>query len=329
MTKNSSLRKIPIIDIEPLVRDGGTLNEIEITAMEIKDACRNVGFFYVKKHGIPEDHIEAVFSNIKDFFDLPLEEKMKIHMGKSQIFRGYTPIGTELTNEKKDWNEALDFGLDLPPEHPDVLAGEPLQGANQWPEDPAEFKNLMADHWDMLINLGTRITEGLALSLGLGKDYFKPFTSRSHSSMRILHYPTFEKEPEDDIGVGDGIGPHIDYGFLTILAQDKVGGLEVKNSAEEWISAPYIPGTLIINIGHMMQRWTNDFYKATLHRVKSQGIKDRYSFPFFYEPDFNTVVTPLEDYCSRENPPHYEPLHFGNYIIDKFSRSYAENLKEG
>ena len=78
-----------------------------------------------------------------------------------------------------------------------------------------------------------------------------------------------------------------------------------------------------------MQRWTNDFYKATLHRVKSQGIKDRYSFPFFYEPDFNTVVTPLEDYCDGENPSRYEPLHFGNYIYNKFSRSYAENLKEG
>ena len=326
MTKNS-LRKIPIIDIGPLVQGGGVLKEIEKSVLAINDACRNVGFFYVKNHGIPEEYLQSVFSNIKDIFDLPLQEKMKIHMGKSQIFRGYTPIGKELTNNKRDWNEALDFGLDLPPEHPDVLAGEPLLGANQWPENPPEFRNVMADHWDMLINLGARITEGLALSLGLEKDYFKPFTSRSHSTMRILHYPTYDKEPEDDIG--DGIGQHIDYGFLTILAQDKVGGLEVKNSAEEWISAPYIPGTFIINVGHMMQRWTNDFYKATLHRVKSQGIKDRYSFPFFYEPDFNTVVTPLEDYCSRENPPRYEPLHFGNYIIDKFSRSYAENLKEG
>ncbi len=97
MTKHSSLQKIPIIDIGPLVRDDGTLKEIEKTVMAIKNACRNVGFFYVKNHGIPEDHLQAVFSNIKDFFDLPLQEKMKIHMGKSQIFRGYTPIGKELT----------------------------------------------------------------------------------------------------------------------------------------------------------------------------------------------------------------------------------------
>ena len=228
MTKNLSLQKIPIIDIEPLVRDVGTLKEMEKTIMAIKDACRNVGFFYVKNHGIPENHLESVFSDIKAFFALPIEEKMKIRMGKSQIYRGYTPIGKELTNEKKDWNEAVDFGLDLPPEHPDVLAGEPLQGANQWPENPPEFKNLMANHWDMLINLGARITEGLALSLGLKKDYFKLFTSRSHCSMRILHYPPHEKGLENDIG--DGIGSHIDYGFLTILAQDTVGGLEVKNS---------------------------------------------------------------------------------------------------
>jgi len=252
---------------------------------------------------------------------------MKIHMGNSQIFRGYTPIGTELTNDKKDWNEAVDFGLDLTPQHPDIQADEPLQGANQWPENPPEFKNLMAYHWDMLIHLGSRITEGLALSLGLEKDYFKPFTSRSQSSMRILHYPPYEKEPETNIG--DGIGPHIDYGFLTILAQDKVGGLEVKNSAEEWISAPYIPGTFIINIGHMMQRWTNDYYKATPHRVKSQGNKDRDSFPFFFEPNFDTIVTPLKDYYSQENPPRYEPFHFGKYLFEKYSTSYAGNLEEG
>ncbi|MCZ6520076.1 MAG: hypothetical protein O6848_01090, partial [Bacteroidetes bacterium] len=168
-------------------------------------------------------------------------------------------------------------------------------------------------------------TEGLALSLGLERDYFKPFTNRSHSTMRVLHYPISVNEQKEDIG--DGIGQHIDYGFLTILAQDKVGGLEVKNSANEWISAPYIPGTFIINIGHMMQRWTNDFYKATLHRVKTKGNKDRYSFPFFYEPNFDTVVTPLE-ICCQENPPRYEPFHFGNYIIDKFAHSYVNNMKD-
>ena len=100
--------------------------------MEIEKACRNVGFFYVKNHGIPKNHLVTVFPEIRRFFDLPIEEKMKIHIGKSNIFRGYTPLGKELTNEKKDWHEAVDFGLELATDHPDVLAGKPLQGHNQW-----------------------------------------------------------------------------------------------------------------------------------------------------------------------------------------------------
>ncbi len=326
MSTNSPIQQIPIINIGPLVRVDATLQEIEVTAMEIKDACINVGFFYVKNHGISEVHLKNVFSISKAFFDLSEKEKMKIHMANSEIFRGYTPIGKELTNNKRDWNEAVDFGLDLSPDHPDVQKGLPLQGPNQWPENPTKFKTLLLHHWDLLISLGERITQGLALSLGLDKDYFHAFTDKSQSAMRILHYPPYQKKAGDNIG--GGIGPHIDYGFLTILAQDEVGGLEVQNSAGEWIAAPYIPGTFIINIGHMMQRWTNDQYKATLHRVKSSGKKDRYSFPFFFEPNFDTVVSPLEVCYDEDNPPRYEPFHFGNYLLGKYKSSYAESMKE-
>lgn len=292
--------------------------------MEIEKACRNVGFFYVKNHGIPKNHLVTVFPEIRRFFDLPIEEKMKIHIGKSNIFRGYTPLGKELTNEKKDWHEAVDFGLELATDHPDVLAGKPLQGHNQWLVSLPKFKKMMSTHWDLMLNLGAIITEGLALSLGLEKNFFQSFTSKSHNSMRILYYPPYEQELEEN--VGDGIGAHIDYGFLTILYQDDIGGLEVKNAANEWIKAPHIPGTFIINIGHMMQRWTNDFYKATPHRVISSGNKSRYSFPFFFEPNFETIVAPLDRFCDTNNPPHYEPFHFGKYLVGKFTTSYAETM---
>lgn len=327
MTQNYAFQKIPVVDISSLVRVD--INEEEKTkaALEINNACRNVGFFYVKNHGIATAHIETVFSEIKRFFDLPIEEKMKIHIGKSNIFRGYTPIGKELTNDKRDWHESVDFGLDLSIDHPEVLAGKPLQGPNPWPENLPDFRKILTKHWDLMLNLGSRITEGLALSLKLEQNYFQQFTSKSQSSMRILHYPPYQiHEPAKNIG--DGIGAHIDYGFLTILAQDAIGGLEVRNAANEWIPAPHIPGTFIINMGHMTQRWTNDFYKATLHRVRSKRNKSRYSFPFFFEPNFDTVVAPLESLCSPENPPGYEPFHFGTYLIEKFTRSYAENIIE-
>jgi isopenicillin N synthase-like dioxygenase len=205
-----------------------------------------------------------------------------------------------------------------------VLAGKPLQGHNQWLVSLPKFKKMMSTHWDLMLNLGAIITEGLALSLGLEKNFFQSFTSKSHNSMRILYYPPYEQELEEN--AGDGIGAHIDYGFLTILYQDDIGGLEVKNAANEWIKAPHIPGTFIINIGHMMQRWTNDFYKATPHRVISSGNKSRYSFPFFFEPNFETVIAPLDRFCDTNNPPHYEPFHFGKYLVGKFTTSYAETM---
>ena len=122
--------------------------------------------------------------------------------------------------------------------------------------------------------------------------------------------------------IGEGIGPHIDYGFLTILTQDGIGGLQIKNHNDEWLNAPIIPGTFLINIGHMIQRWSNNYYKATVHRVVSPK-NNRYSIPFFFEPNFDTIVSPLEKFCGKHNPSNYKPLHFGDYLIDTFKNSYS------
>jgi len=133
---------------------------------------------------------------------------------------------------------------------------------------------------------------------------------------------SYRKKQEEN--VGDGIGAHIDYGFLTILLQDNLGGLEVKNTDNEWLSAPIIPGTFLINIGHMIQRWTNDYYKATVHRVIPPEHETRCSLPFFFEPNFDTIVVPLDKFCSKDNPPRYEPFHFGDYVERTFGTSYSE-----
>ena len=249
---------------------------------------------------------------------------MKIHIGNSDIFRGYTPLGKEITNAKYDWHECVDFGPDLEPSHPEVIAGEQLVGPNQWPENQPNFREVLERHWNLTIVLGRRITEGLAMSLGLENNFFAPYMSKSHSFMRIVNYPPYRKKQEEN--VGDGIGAHIDYGFLTILLQDNLGGLEVKNTDNEWLSAPIIPGTFLINIGHMIQRWTNDYYKATVHRVIPPEHETRCSLPFFFEPNFDTIVVPLDKFCSKDNPPRYEPFHFGDYVERTFRTSYSETL---
>ena len=248
---------------------------------------------------------------------------MKIHIGKSDIYRGYTPLGEEFTSNKYDWHECVDFGLDLESNDPDVSNGKNLVGPNQWPENQHKLKKALENHWKLMIVLGKRITQGLSISLGLSKNYFLPFMNKSHSYMRVSNYPPLENKKNID----HGIGSHIDYGFLTILLQDNISGLEIKNSDDEWFSAPIIPGTFLINIGHMIQRWTNDYYRATIHRVVSPKDEARCSIPFFFEPNFDTVVEPLEKFCSKDNPARYKPIHFGNYLERTFKTSYSSIIE--
>ena len=324
ISNNSFFKEIPVIDISPLVGPQDNPKSLRKTAKEIENACKNIGFFYVKNHQIPQNHLDAVILVMQEFFNLPEEEKMKIHIGNSDVFRGYTPLGKELTNAKYDWHECVDFGLDLEPNHPEVIAGNQLLGPNQWPENQPNFRKALESHWDLMILLGRRITEGLAMSLGFDKKKFARFMNKSHSFMRISNYPPYGKDQEEN--VGDGIGAHIDYGFLTILLQDNIGGLEVKNADNKWVSAPIIPGTFLINIGHMIQRWTNDYYKATVHRVIPPKHETRCSLPFFFEPNFDAIVVPLDTFCSKNNPPRYEPFHFGNYLESKFTTSYSDTV---
>jgi len=324
ISNNSFFKEIPVIDISPLVGPQNNPKSLRKTAKEIENACKNIGFFYVKNHQIPQNHLDAVILVMQEFFNLPEEKKMKIHIGNSDVFRGYTPLGKELTNAKYDWHECVDFGLDLEPNHPEVIAGNQLLGPNQWPENQPNFRKALERHWDLMILLGRRITEGLAMSLGFDKKKFARFMCKSHSFMRISNYPPYGKDQEEN--VGDGIGAHIDYGFLTILLQDNIGGLEVKNADNEWVSAPMIPGTFLINIGHMIQRWTNDYYKATVHRVIPPKHETRCSLPFFFEPNFDAIVVPLDTFCSKNNPPRYKPFHFGNYLESKFTTSYSDTV---
>ena len=313
-------KRIPIIDISPLVNNEKDQVLIKKTASQMKDACKDVGFFYIKNHHISNTHIKSLLKVVKSFFNLSLEEKMKIHIDKSNIFRGYTPLGGELTNGKYDWHECVDFG----PNSNNLRKGniKKLIGPNQWPKNQNSFKKILNEHSALMNELGKRITEGLSISLGLPKNYFWPFMNESHNYMRISKYPPILNY-QNKVS-GDGIGSHIDYGFLTILLQDKVQGLEIKDSDGQWFKAPIIPGTFLINIGHMIQRWTNDYYRATVHRVVSSPNKTRLSVPFFFEPNYDTVIEPIEKFCTNSNPTRYSPLHFGNYLEKTFKTSYSD-----
>ncbi len=310
---------IPIIDISPLISNEKNQVLIKQTACQMKDACRDVGFFYITNHHIPDSHIDSLMAAVKDFFDLSLEEKMKIHIDKSNIFRGYTPLGEELTNGKYDWHECVDYGPN--PKNSRIDNIQKLTGPNQWPGNQNTFKMILKKHMKLMSELGKRVTQGLSISLGLPKNYFWPFMNESHNYMRISKYPPIFNDQNK--ASGNGIGSHIDYGFLTILLQDKVQGLEIKDSDGQWFKAPIIPGTFLINIGHMIQRWTNDYYRATVHRVVSPKDKARLSIPFFFEPNYDAVIEPIGKFCTDSNPIKYSPLHFGDYLEKTFKTSYS------
>ncbi|MEM9557187.1 MAG: 2-oxoglutarate and iron-dependent oxygenase domain-containing protein [Acidobacteriota bacterium] len=319
-------QEIPVIDIGALVADDPSPEALRETVERIGAACRHVGFFYIDNHGVSEADRDEMFAEMMKFFDLPLDEKMKLHIGASSQFRGYVPLCGEVTEGKKDWHECID----LQPKaleggapgtlDPVARTGHPLDDPGQWPEALPSFRRVMMRSWTQLYDLAGKVARGMALSLGLEPDYFEPYAGPALCALRLAHYPPFEGEASDEIDAG--MGAHCDLGFLAILQQDDVGGLEVRNARDEWIAVPRIPGTFLVNIGEMMQRWTNDRYRATLHRVRLPRGTSRYALPFFFEPRYDTLVTPLEVCCDEGEKPHYAPFRFGDYLTERFSKAY-------
>lgn len=310
---------IPVIDISPLYQDDA--NAWLPVAEQIDLACQNSGFFYIKGHAIPASQMQAIIDLAKTFFALPLEEKLKIDITQSQHHRGYGAIATEQLDPQRpgDFKETFDMGRHLDNTDPDVIAGKPLHGANQYPAVP-EFQALMEDHYQQMLELGKTVLKGIAVALGIEPDFFDRRFTHPISVLRLIHYPSHEAKQNDE---QIGAGAHTDYGCITVLYQDGSGGLQVRHRNGEWIDAPPIEGTFVINIGDMMARWSNDRYTSTPHRViNPQGI-ERYSSPFFVEPNFDTDIYCLEGCQSEQVPAKYPPISAGEYLLSRFNDTYA------
>ncbi|WP_341725006.1 isopenicillin N synthase family dioxygenase [Pseudoxanthomonas putridarboris] len=283
---------LPIIDISALF-DRAQRDHRERTAARIGEACRTQGFFYITGHRIAEELQRALQAASREFFALPQAEKMRIGMLRGgRAWRGYFPVGGELTSGKPDRKEGLYLGTPLPQGDPRVRAGWPLHGDNLWPERPRELRQAVLDYMAVAERAAHAVLEGVALSLGLDDDWFlRHYTADPTVLFRIFHYP-----PQAPDEVQWGVGEHTDYGLLTLLLQDAVPGLQVK-TRQGWIAAPPIPGTLVCNIGDMLDRLTGGVYRSTPHRVLNASGRERYSFPLFFDPDFSAKVTPLPQHA--------------------------------
>jgi isopenicillin N synthase-like dioxygenase len=293
-----SREKIPLVDIAPLIESASKNSKaLDQTVRQIDEALHHTGFLYIKNHGVSEDLQKRILALSKNFFAETESFKMQIAMKNSgKAWRGYFPVAGELTSGKPDQKEGIYFGTELDALHPRVRKGLPLHGPNQWPPGPqyAEFKNLVSAYMAQLTLLSQKLMTGVGLGLGLPADYFGArFTDEPTTLFRIFNYPKHTWSDEIDEW---GVREHTDMGFLTILLQDNSGGLQVKSLNGEWISAPPIDRTFVVNIGDMLEVWTHGIYRATPHRVRNQGQHDRLSLPFFFDPNWDCTLEPVD--CS-------------------------------
>lgn len=316
--KRQSFDKIPVVDLAPLL-DGSDPDKV---AGQINWALANAGFMYVKNHGIADRVVEDAFSQTRAFFDLPDAEKMALHVSRSgQTLRGYIePFGENTDPEKtRDLKECFDLG-------PESEAGCPFFGPNLWPDEARlpGFRSSVYHYHEEMKRLSMTILSGIARSLDLAPDYFEAKLKKPISIQRLLHYPPQTGIVDESI---IGIGAHTDYGNLTILAQDDVGGLQVLNRDGQWVEGTPIPGTFVINIGDLLQRLTNDRYLANLHRVVNTSGRERYSIPFFIDADYGAEFAPLASCIDADNPARYGAVTCGAHKYGRFVESYPHLQK--
>jgi isopenicillin N synthase-like dioxygenase len=335
----SGFDEIPMIDLS-LPRD-------ELVA-RLRDACTRVGFFYIKNHGIPQDTIDRVFAAAQAFFHLDEEVKRRCHFTNTKALCGYEGLQNVYTDEtrKPDLNEAFSWryspdldrtraagsshssASDIP--SPSTGANNDddeqalfLTGQNQWPEALPEMRSGVTEYYGQVLALARHLIRYFALALGLPEGYFDDMMERPGSMGKVLHYPPQLRRAAD---APLGIGAHTDIECFTILCQGgDVPALQVLNPRGEWVLAPPIPGTFVVNIGDMLARWSNDTFRSTIHRVLNITGQERYSMPVFNGPSYETVIEPLAT-CLAQGAK-YDPIPAGLYVFKRLAVSRLDRAE--
>lgn len=313
---------IPRIDIGAL-RGTNDLEKRRMLAAEIRTALTGIGFFYVAGHGVSQACVSEAFEAAEDVFALPSEVKERYHIRHSAPNqRGYVPFFEENIDyaHARDLKEAFDFGRPLPADDPDLLAGTPFHAENVYPSELHQFKERIEAYYDEMLRLSDELIELIAESLDLPRDFFSDKMDKAIANLRLLHYPPHPENADKDVV---GVGAHTDYGFLTILATDDVGGLEVQTLDGEWLDVDPEPGAFIVNIGELLANWTNDTYRATPHRVMNRAGRDRYSLPFFLDTNYHALIECIPSCVAAGEVPKYAPVIGGEYLAGRFDQTFA------
>lgn len=314
-------RAIPVVDLAPAFAGGSGLEQV---AAQVREASERVGFFYVKGHGVPQPIIDAAFAASRELHALPLQDKLALKLNQNNI--GYLPVNESMQRAstihkatRPNYNESFFISHDRAADHPDVVAGTPLRGRNQWPSGHEAMRAAMVRYFETMVGLGERTLPILDRALGMPAGHFAPFfADQAHVNLRFLHYPPQELDDPEQFGQG----PHTDNSFITFLAREDTPGLAVRLPSGEWLSPPLIEGTFLVNLGNVMKRWSNDRFLSTPHGVVNDSGRDRYSIAFFYSPDIGARIEVLPTCVSASHPARYEPAIYGDLVKAFYSANY-------
>lgn len=311
--KNMDIGAIPVIDVAPIFE--GPAGEREV-GRQLLETVDQIGFFYIDNHGIPEPQLDDVFAVARRFFSAPQKDKEAIRV--RDCHRGFLPIGeaTMSGNEHKDLKESFVWGWDVAEDDPDIKRSGGILAANRWPHFVPEMSGVLTDYIGTVNALGIRLLRAFAAGLDLEHDHFVRHFSKPLTRAAILYYPP---QPEEMSETQFGVGPHTDYGCITLLYQDGIGGLQVKHRNGEWLTARPIPGTYVVNVGDLLHRWSNDRFISNPHRVVNASGKERYSVPVFVDPDWDTVIDPVTVDGEKAK---YAPIGCADYIRGIYEKSF-------
>lgn len=316
---------IPVIDLSAL--KSNHRDEVAALAAEIGRASEQWGFFQVTNHGVPSSIREGIDQAARLFFSQAAEEKRKVLRDEANPMGFYD---TEHTKNVRDWKQVFDFTTEIPTLIPASIELEDVElreVVNQWPNYPPKFKDACEEYAQEMVKLAYKLLELISLSLGLPAQRLNGFFKDQTSFTRLNYYP---RCPTPDLVLG--VGRHKDSGALTILSQDDVGGLEVKRKTDgEWVQVRPTPGAFIINVGDVIQVWSNDKYESIEHRVMVNPERERFSIPFFFNPTHSAMVAPIEELTSQQNPVRYRAFNWGKFHttrnLSNFKKLSVENIQ--
>jgi isopenicillin N synthase-like dioxygenase len=299
------------------------------TVQTLRKCCLENGFFYLGGHGM-EDMFSTVFAESARFFALPVAEKKRLY--EPEMSRGYTVMGGESLDpqHQPDTKEGFYIGNHIPKDDPRYNPSK-LKGPNVWPtpdncslSDCQRFQTIMEEYFKKVAAVGLRVVRLLALAIGLDdKHAFDSSFKDTFATIRLLHYAAVPSQTKEGLFA---CGAHTDYGMITLLLTDQNPGLQIQTLEGDWVDVPprIQEGLFIVNLGDMLERWTNGMFRSTNHRVLTTGDKERYSIPFFFEPDFDTEVKCLDVCTSKDHPPKYPPTTSGQHLLGKYNQTRSD-----